>query len=232
MHALAALTIATVAILPAHAAVIDSTVENGETLTEAPASFSVTMNEEILQVAGVETANVLYLQDANGNYYGDGCVTVEGATASIESALGEPGEYTFSYTVVSSDTHPVSDTFNFTWDPSGDFQPAEGQAEAPTCGDDAEAPAESDDAAGDETATEDTQTEQTDADATDEPASDDAITQEEQDAGLPGWAFALISVALLALIIGIIVGNWLKARRQFGDAAPEAPEDEKPEDQR
>lgn len=221
MHAFAsvpfaALSIAAVTLFPAHAAVIDSTVENGDTLTEAPESFSVTMNEDILQVAGVETANVLYIQDADGNYYGDGCVTVDGSTASIEPALGESGEYTFSYTVVSSDTHPVSDTFNFTWEAPADFTPVTGTQAAPECGVEAD-PTESDATESEGESEAQTADESTTADAegdAEPSASDDAQTEDEPGA-LPGWAFALISIVLVALVLGVIIGNWVKARRQI-----------------
>ncbi|MGO1646340.1 copper resistance CopC family protein [Agrococcus casei] len=230
MQILAALAMFSVAILPAHAAVVDSTVSNGDTLTEAPESFSVTMNEDILQVAGVETANVLYIQDAEGNYYGDGCVTVDGTTASIEPALGEAGEYTFSYTVVSSDTHAVSDTFNFTWEPEADFAAAEAQAEAPTCGA-AEESTEATEEATEAEPTDDAATEDAaEEDATEDATASDSETTGEEDAGLPGWAFAVISIALLALIVGVIIGNWVKARRQIEDNR--ANDDGAPEDDR
>ena len=230
MQILAALAMVSVAILPAHAAVVDSTVSNGDTLTEVPESFSVTMNEDILQVEGVETANVLYIQDADGGYYGDGCVTVDGPTASIESALGEAGEYTFSYTVVSADTHAVSDTLNFTWEPPADFAAEEAQSEAPACGA-AEEPAETADETAEAETTDDTATDDAaETDATDDATASDSEATGEEDAGLPGWAFALISVALIALIIGVIVGNWVKARRQIEENR--ANDDGAPEDDR
>ena len=219
MHALASalatLALASVAILPAHAAVVDATVENGETLTAAPDSFSVTMNEEILQVPGVETANVLTIQDAEGNYYGDGCVTVEGSTASIETALGESGEYSFSYTVVSSDTHPVSDTYNFTWEAPADFSPVTGSETAPECGVETatDEPADTEGEGDGETTSDETANTEAEVE-TATTATDDATTEDEPGA-LPGWAFALISIALVALIIGVIIGNFVKARRQI-----------------
>lgn len=123
-----------VLLLPAHAAVIGSTPADGATVTEQPGTFSVVMNEEILSVSGADSANAIQITDAAGRFYGDGCLTVEGDTASIDAELGEPGDYTLTYQVVSGDGHPVSDTVAFTFEPAAAEAGAPGTAEAPVCG--------------------------------------------------------------------------------------------------
>ena len=234
MQSLAAASALLLAVLPLpmHASVVDSTPQEGETLTEAVEELSVSMNEDILQVPGVETANVLYLQDADGNYYGDGCTMIDGRTASIAAQFGEAGEYRLNYTVVSADTHPVSGTINFTWEPPADHEPAQAWAEMPVCGEEG-VPVES--GATDDTAASETSesAEQTDAagessDAVDN-ATDDAQTPaEEEDGGVPAWVFIVISVAAAALIIGVIIGNFVRARRmRAGYGEPENDEADK-----
>ncbi|HIY66544.1 MAG TPA: copper resistance protein CopC [Candidatus Agrococcus pullicola] len=197
--------------LPAHATVIDSTVEDGGTLTESVETLSVTMDEEILQVPGVETANVLTLQDASGNYYGDGCTTVEGPSASMVAALGEAGEYVFAYTVVSADTHPVSGEIAFTWEPPADHEPSPALPDAPVCGEEPQetaVPESNDDSAQ--------EPEATDTDVAEETTTDDAAQEEgTEEGGVPPWVFILVSVAAVALIIGLIIGNWVRARRMW-----------------
>jgi methionine-rich copper-binding protein CopC len=117
----------------AHDELIDSTPAAGETLTTLPAAFSITMNEDLLDLDDKGSGFGILIQDSNGLYYGDGCVNVNGPTMSADAVLGEPGEYTFIWQVVSSDGHPTSDEFTFAWAPEGDFAAATGSATAGDC---------------------------------------------------------------------------------------------------
>lgn len=105
----------------------------GETLTELPAEFFVTTNDALLDLGGDGSGFGIEVIDADGLYYGDGCVTVGGSTMSTVPAIGEAGEYTFVYQFVSADGHTVSDEFAFTWAPAGEFEVAEGSATQPDC---------------------------------------------------------------------------------------------------
>src|SRR5690606_38508275 len=87
--------------------------------------------------------------DAAGLFYGDGCLSVDGDTASMQAQLGEAGDYTLTFQVVSADGHPVSDTIDFTFDPADGEAGAPGVAEAPVCGAAAAAPGAEDDGDGD-----------------------------------------------------------------------------------
>lgn len=136
-------TIAALAVtmlLPAHASVIGSTPQDGSTVTEQPGAFSVVLNEEIINVPGAESPNLMQLQDAAGRYYGDGCTAVDGDTISLDAELGAAGDYTLVYQVVSADGHTVSGETGFAFEPADGAAGAEGAAEAPVCG---AAPAES-----------------------------------------------------------------------------------------
>jgi methionine-rich copper-binding protein CopC len=133
MHAALA-ALAAVVLLPAHAAVIGSTPTDGDTVTEQPGTFSVVMNEEILSLEGADSANRLQLTDADGLYYGDGCIVVEGDTISLEAELGEAGDYALAYQVVSADGHPVDGTVSFSFEPVDGEVGAAGSRTAPTCG--------------------------------------------------------------------------------------------------
>jgi len=118
---------------PAHSVLIGSTPAAGETLTELPDEFSVTMNEPMLDVGGTG-AFALQVRDADGRYYGDGCLELVDAVMSTSAALGEPGEYTMLWQVVSADGHPVGGEIPFRWEPAGDVEPSEPLAEPPVCG--------------------------------------------------------------------------------------------------
>lgn len=117
----------------AHDELVDSTPIAGETLTALPDQFSITMSEDLLDLDDQGSGFGILVQDAAGLYYGDGCVTVDGPTMSADAVLGEPGEYTFIWQVVSSDGHPTSEQFTFTWAPNESFEAAAGSADAGDC---------------------------------------------------------------------------------------------------
>jgi len=125
----------------AHSYLVSSTPAADETLTELPEEFSVSMNENLLDLTGDGTGFGMLVRDEAGLYYGDGCVTISGATLSTPAALGEAGTYTLIYQVVSADGHPVSEEFAFEWAPGEGFEPATGSDAAPGCGGEAATPA-------------------------------------------------------------------------------------------
>lgn len=143
-----AVVLVTAAPAWAHAVIVASTPEQGETLTELPEAFSVTANETLLDLGG-QGVFQLQIRDADGRYYGDGCVSVVDATMSAEPVLGESGDYDMLWQVVSADGHPVSGDIPFTWEAPEGFQPTTSHAAAPVCGEDPDAaPAEQPAAAG------------------------------------------------------------------------------------
>lgn len=122
----------------AHSIVIGSTPSEGEVLTALPEEFSVTANEPMLVLQG-QGAFALFVQDADGRYYGDGCLTIQDATMSTTAPqLGAPGDYVLVWQFVSADGHPVSGEIPFEWAPSSSIEAAEGSTVMPACG--AEAP--------------------------------------------------------------------------------------------
>jgi methionine-rich copper-binding protein CopC len=134
----AAAGIAMILVAPApafaHNYLVDSSPEEGATLTDLPAEFSVTTNEPLLDVSGEAAGFALEVRDADGGYYGDGCLAVEGSTLATPAALGDGGEYTVGWQVVSADGHTVDGEFAFTWDPPAGFTPASAADAPPNCG--------------------------------------------------------------------------------------------------
>src|SRR5450830_741219 len=109
----------------AHNYPIASTPSAGETLTALPAQFSVTTNDVLLNIDGNAAGFALQVRDLKGLYYGDGCVTVDGASMSTgSSALGAGGTYTVTWQAISTDAHTVSGSFDFTWQPPAGFVPS------------------------------------------------------------------------------------------------------------
>jgi len=118
----------------AHNYLVSSTPAAGSTLTELPDAFVITTNDVLLDLSADNAGFALQVQDAEGRYYGDGCVTVAGPSMSADPVLGEAGRYTVTWQVVSTDGHTVSNRFDFTWQPPASFEPSIGSATAPKCG--------------------------------------------------------------------------------------------------
>lgn len=117
----------------AHDDLAESNPAAGETIDELPDEFSITMSEDLPDLGDAGSGFGIQVQDSNGLYYGDGCVTVEGPTMSAAAVLGQPGEYTLVWQVVSSDGHPTSGEFTFIWAPKGKVAAAAGEAEPGDC---------------------------------------------------------------------------------------------------
>jgi len=118
----------------AHDYLVGSNPEANSTITELPASFSITTNEALADLSGNGSGFGLQVKDAAGLSYTDGCLSIAGPTMSTGATLGVAGTYTVIWQVVSGDGHPASDEFTFTWQPSADFPPATGSATPPLCG--------------------------------------------------------------------------------------------------
>jgi len=116
----------------AHNYIVSTNPAADSTVTEQPGTISITTNDALLVVEGGQ-ADVLQVSGPGG-YYGDGCTTVDGPSASMSTQLGEPGLYTVVWQVVSTDGHPVSGQFSFTWQPSEGQELATASAEPPVCG--------------------------------------------------------------------------------------------------
>lgn len=192
MHAAIA-ALAAVLLLPAHASVIGSTPADGDTLTEQPGTFSVVMNEEILALEGADGANAMQLTDAEGRFYGDGCLAVDGETISLDAALGTAGDYTLTYQIVSADGHAVDGTVAFAFEPEAGAEGAPGAETAPVCGE----------AAAEETpaATEPAEPEAT-SDAPAATASADQGTGTEEPTEAEGQ-FPFVAIGILA-VLGVL----------------------------
>lgn len=138
--ALAALVLAGSALLfgagpaSAHNSVVSVSPDEGSTVTTQPGVVAVTTSDNLLGDGENSDANAMTVQDAAGNYYGDGCATVSGPALSMPVQLGEAGSYTVTWQVVSADGHPVSGDFHFEWAPETGQTLATGATTRPMCG--------------------------------------------------------------------------------------------------
>jgi methionine-rich copper-binding protein CopC len=131
--AAAALVLAAAAPASAHNYVVSSTPAEGEVLTALPNGWELVTNEAMLY-AGNDSVFGLWARDAEGRYYGDGCVDVSGSTMSASPVIGEAGDYTLVYSLISADGHPLTGEIPFEWAPSGEHDAGTGTTEPVRCG--------------------------------------------------------------------------------------------------
>src|SRR5690554_811572 len=135
-----ALTFGVAAPASAHNYLVESTPTEGETLTQLPEQFIITTNDDLLNLGADAGGFALQVQDADGLYYGDGCVVVDGPSMTAGVALGAPGAYLLTWQVVSIDGHTVSGEIPFAWAPDDITESSTGSEAAPVCGETAQEP--------------------------------------------------------------------------------------------
>jgi methionine-rich copper-binding protein CopC len=207
-----------VAPAQAHNAFVSSTPAAGSVVTEQPGTFVITTSDALLDSGPDSPRTFLQVRGPGAAelYYGDGCATVDGASVTMPVQLGEAGEYTVAWGVVSADGHPITSAdpgasdITFTWQPADGQELGAGFAAPPTCG---TTPAASEAPVPDETdaapvAPTDTSTEAPSAEADD--ASDAAA------------AILWIGIGLGILIVaGIVVLVVVRSRTRSGGTASE-----------
>ena len=113
--AIVALALAYISTASAHAELVSSTPAAGSTVTESPATVSLTFDSEIQKVAG---SYALAVTDANGASVTSGAAAVSSDGMSLSVALQpdlEHGVYTVSFTNTSAeDGDELSESFTFT----------------------------------------------------------------------------------------------------------------------
>jgi methionine-rich copper-binding protein CopC len=201
----------------AHNYLVSSSPAAGSTVTEQPGQIVITTNDALLDLGGESGSNQLQLKGPGETFYGDGCTTVNGPALTMPAQLGQPGEYTVIWQVVSTDGHPISNEFTFTWAPDAAQTLAEGQTSAPVCGQASSpaAPEPSTDAATAAPA----------PDATDSAApapepemttqTDAAAGEQSQAAGDILWIGGAVAVLVIAGLIVLVV---LRRRKPAGVA--------------
>ena len=130
----AAGVLAVAAPAQAHNYVVSTIPASGSVLTQLPEQFSITTNDNLLNLAGRATASCC----RSG-------MRAARTTATVASACrarrcpplrrwGEPGDYTIAWQLISTDGHTVSDEIPFTWQPDATQPaPSTGSATPPDC---------------------------------------------------------------------------------------------------
>lgn len=122
----------------AHDYLVSSTPKDGSTQTTALSDVVLTFNDRVLDLSGDGSSNVVEVT-SGGKHYEAGCPTIADTAVTTPVSLGESGEYTVTWQVVSADGHTVSDSVQFAYVKPAGATAAAGAASRPTCGDQAPA---------------------------------------------------------------------------------------------
>ena len=129
----AAGVVGTAAPASAHNVVVGTSPASGSTVTAPPGSVDVTFDDVVLDLSAEGSSTVITVTDAAGTDYATGCPTMQDRTVSVPVALGEGGEYTVDWRIVSADGHPTSGEFSFTYEPPAGAEAAAPAADASPC---------------------------------------------------------------------------------------------------
>ncbi|GAA0999033.1 hypothetical protein GCM10009563_24010 [Subtercola frigoramans] len=131
-----AMAIAPAGTASAHDYVVSSSPTADLTVTQLVSSVSVTFNDLVLDLSGDGSSSVVEVTgpDGGSTHFETGCASILGRVVSAPVALGAAGAYQVSWQVVSSDGHPVSGSFGFSYNPTESSTPSAGSATAPACG--------------------------------------------------------------------------------------------------
>lgn len=223
LRALAVLAAATLALLPgallspasAHAALETSSPADGSTLTAVPPEVMLRFNEDI----GAEFATITVKKGSETASTGKPEVDGKTVYQPIDPSMAQ-GDWTVTYRVVSEDGHPVSGSFDFTYDTSSGAgstpqdTSSDGGSSSSTSGS-----ASSSESSGDGTASGSETSGESEASSTspsdgetpgsDASSSSSAADTEADDAsasddgGIPWWAWVFAALVLLGIGLGV-----------------------------
>lgn len=120
----------------AHNSLVSANPAAGSVVTEQVGTFAITTSDVLLDSGTDSPTTFLQVRgpDTSQLYYGDGCATVDGASVTMPVQLGEAGVYTVFWGVVSTDGHPITGDYTFTWQPAEGQELSDGLAAPPSCG--------------------------------------------------------------------------------------------------
>ncbi|WP_285024864.1 copper resistance CopC family protein [Plantibacter sp. ME-Dv--P-122b] len=118
----------------AHNTIVSTTPAEGSTITEQPEQLVITTNDNLLDLGDAGQSNQIQVTGPGDErlYYGSACAAVNGPALVMPLQLGEAGEYTVVWQLVSTDGHPLSGSYTFEWAPAEGQELAAG-SEKPAC---------------------------------------------------------------------------------------------------
>ncbi len=103
----------------AHNSLVSSSPADGETVSAAPSSVTLTFNDVVQNIGPL----VAVVGPDGGHYEGSSITAQDNKVTAAVNPLGPAGSYTVSYRIVSADGHPVEGTLVFTTSAAGTGKP-------------------------------------------------------------------------------------------------------------
>jgi len=127
----AALALAGPLSASAHDSLVSSDPAADADVTSALSGVTLTFSGTPLNLGEGQRSNAVEVRHDGRNYETD-CVALSDKNVTVPVALGEAGDYEVVWQVVSSDGHPASGSYTFTYTPAPGAEQAEGSP-TPAC---------------------------------------------------------------------------------------------------
>jgi len=124
---------ATASAASAHDSLLVTDPAQGSTAAGPLTQLTLTFSGDPI---GGQGADVIELVGPDGKYYETGCAQLSGPEVTVPVAMGAGGTYEVAWRAVSSDGHPVSGTYTFTYAPDASVSagPKAAGSAHPACG--------------------------------------------------------------------------------------------------
>ncbi|GAA4352034.1 copper resistance CopC family protein [Microbacterium rhizosphaerae] len=124
---------ATASAASAHDSLLVTEPAQGSTTAGPITQLTLTFSGDPI---GGQGADVVELVGPDGKYYETGCAQLSGPEVTVPVAMGPAGTYEVAWRAVSSDGHPVSGTYTFTYAPDAavSASPKAAGSTHPACG--------------------------------------------------------------------------------------------------
>lgn len=117
----------------AHDDLIFSNPAADSTVDTELSSVDLTLSQDLLDTDTASGSFAIQVVGPDNRFYNVGCISLEGSSVSTAVALGESGAYTVNWQVVSSDAHPTTGAFAFTYTQPAGVESAAGSTTGITC---------------------------------------------------------------------------------------------------
>jgi copper resistance protein C len=96
----------------AHDELVDQSPKTNEVIAAGIVEIKLTFSNDLIALGDGSGSEIVIL-DADGQPVNNGCAVVEGNLAIAKADIDQPGVYQVGWRAVSSDGHPISDSFRF-----------------------------------------------------------------------------------------------------------------------
>ena len=96
----------------AHDELVDQTPQSDQVVTAGVVEIKLTFSDDLIALGDGSGSEIVIL-NAAGEPMNNGCAVVEGNIAIAKADIDQAGTYQVGWRAVSSDGHPISDSFRF-----------------------------------------------------------------------------------------------------------------------